>query len=364
MADVALGRNADITLSFKDANGTPITSGITGLTFSLFGPASSTALVTGLTGAYFGGAEWGVSVAGATYLTTAGTYTLTVTAAGGTAPSDSVGRSRTFTVGIDQPGVRTLREILSDLTLALGDGIESATTATGTTTTFTDSYWAVGQSNELAGAEVYFLDVTDPVNTSANPVQVTASTNAGVVTFTPPRGANVPSGTPYLIGGRRYPMRQRLAAIRQVLEDLGPQELVGDRVTLTSALNTYEYAVPATFRELRRVSWQPQNTTMPTLWQPLARGIFWDYDRDRRLLVLTPAVPVALVRFRLEGLVEAAIPAKLTDVVQVRAATVVRLAELYLKSRGGDPGDKQEAAFQYQDLVRRGKLSARAGRPV
>lgn len=366
MADFPLRRNADVTLPFRDANGNPITSGITGLTFSLFGPASATALATALAGSHFGNGEWGVTIPGLTYLSTPGTYQLVVITAGGTAPADSVSRSRWFRVGLDEPSYRTLREVLVDLSYALADGIERATTSvSGANNQLVDTYWAIGQANELVGSEVLFLDQSNPVVTTENPVQVTASTNAGVLTFTPTRGGVVASGTPYLIGGKRFPVRLKLAAIRNVLADLGPVELVGDRVTLTSVLNQYEYDLPLAFRDLRRVSWQPVNTVQPGVWFALAKGLFWDYDAERRLIRFEPGANLTFVRWRLEGSVEVAPPAKLTDTIQgVRGATVVRLAELWLKSRAGDAQDRQEAAFLYADLIRRGKLTARAGRPV
>lgn len=357
MTDVPLGRGHLWTRPVVDANGNPSTSGVA-QTYNVTGPLGTVVLAAQAV-SHWGGGNWGFSIAPAA-LTTPGTYTV-IPATYTSGPADLQYRQYTFTVGLEEAGVRTLRDILVDLSIALSDGVESVTTVLGNTVSFTDARWALGQANELAGAQVYFLDRTNPANTDANPVTVSASTNAGVVTFVPAQTANVALATPYLIGGRKYPHATKLAALRQVLEDLGPLEATGDRYTVLSVLNQYEYDVPQSMLNVSAVYFQPTTTTMPTVWRKLAKGIFWEYRRDRRKLELTLGAPIALVRYRLEGTVEARLPEKLTDYVPVRAATVVRLAEVFLRARSGDGMDKQEAQFLYQDLLRRGRVNARAG---
>lgn len=357
MTDVPQGRDYLWTLPVTDANGSRVTSGVV-VTYDVRNPLGT--IVQSTTNAHWGNGNWGFLIT-ANNLTVPGTYTVIPPAQVILGPQELQYRYDTFTVGLGEAGVRTLRDILVDLSIALSDGVECATTTLGNTTSFTDTRWALGQANELAGAQVYFLNRTSPLNADPNPVTVSASTNAGVITFTPPQTANVALATPYLIGGKKYPHATKLAALRQVLEDLGPLEATGDRYTLTSVINQYEYDVPQPFLNLSAVYFQPTTTTIPTQWRKLAKGIFWNYRRDRRKLELTPAAPITLVRYRLEGTIEARLPDKLTDYVPVRAATVVRLAEVFLRARSGDGLDKQEAAFLYQDLVRRGRVTARAG---
>lgn len=362
MADCMVGQAYTPGFVLYDANGNKTTSSdsVTG-TLAVTAPGVDAPGATGPLG--FGGEGfWGLLVLGAAH-PTPGTYQFVVAnlVVNGEALGTQYG---SYVVGVAQAGVRPLMDILIDLALALTDGVQSVTTAAGSTTTLTDTRWALGQANELAGAEVYFLDRTSPVHADVNPAQVTGSTNAGVITFSPANAATVPAGTPYLLGGRRYPHQQKMAAIRQVLEELGPMQATSDRATLVSVLNQYEYAVPAAFYTVRKVFRQPQSSTAPTLWWELGRGIRWDYLPERRTVVFTSAAEITNCRIRLEGLVEASLPTSLTSLVPVRAATVVRLAELYLKARGGDDSDKRESAFLFQELLRKGRIVARAGRPV
>jgi hypothetical protein len=321
MADVALGNPYVAVFPVNDPNGNPTksTDTVTGTLSVYMLGTSATAIVSGAI-SWQGGGTWGLAVAG-TLLTTAGTYTFTVPnlVVSGVSYGTQTG---TFTVGLPQPGVRSLRDILIDLTLALTDGVQS----------------------------------------TPNPVQITASAAAtGIVTFAGTQSGNVASGVPYLIGGRKYPTATKLAALRQVLEDLGALEATEDRVSTSSVINQYEYDVPQQFTDLTAVYFQPTTTTIPTQWRRLAKGIFWTYRPGRRKLELTPAAPIVLVRYRLEGTVEAQLPQRLTSLIPVRAATVVRLAEVFLRARSGDGQDKQEAAFLYQDLLRRGRVRARQG---
>lgn len=363
MADVALGQPYTAVFPVNDLNGNPTksTDTVTG-TLSVYMLGTSAVAIASGAITWQGSGTWGLAVAG-TLLTTAGTYTCVVPnlVVNGTAYGSQTG---TFVVGLPQAGVRSLRDILIDLTLALTDGVQSTATSTSASaTTLVDTRWKLGQDNELAGAEIYFLDRTNPVVNDPNPVQVTASTAAsGTVTFANgTQSGNIAGGTPYLIGGRKYPTATKLMALRQVLEDLGALEATEDRVSTSSVLNQYEYDVPQQFTALTAVYFQPTTTTIPTSWRKLARGIFWEYRPGRRKLELTPAAPITLVRYRLEGTVEVQLPARPTSLIPVRAATVVRLAEVFLRARSGDGVDKQEAAFLYQDLLRRGRVRSRAG---
>lgn len=358
MTDVPLGQSLLWTRPVVDANGNPSTSGVA-QTYNVTGP-TGTVVAAAQAVAHWGGGNWGFLIAPSA-LTVVGTYTV-IPATYTSGPTDLQYRQYTFTVGLTETGVRTLRDILIDLGYALGDSVEGVTTALGTTATLIDARWKQGVDNELAGSQVLFLDRTSPLNVDPNPVTVTASAVAsGTLTFVPLQTAAIPSGTPYTIGAGRYPHATRLSALRQVLEDLGPLSATGDRYTLTSVLNQYEYDVPQEFLDLSAVYFQPTTTTIPTVWRKLAKGIFWQYRRDRRKLEFTTAAPISLTRYRLEGTIEARLPEKLTDYVPVRAATVVRLAEVYLRSRDGASTERQEAAFLYQDLLRRGKVRARAG---
>lgn len=358
MADVPLGRAFLWTIPVTDGNGNPVTSGVV-VTYDVTGPLG-TIVLANQAAANFGGGNWGFSIP-ASALTVTGTYTVIPhTYTSGAA--DLQYRQDTFTVGLTQAGVRTLRDVLVDLSIALGDGVQSATTGPGTTTTLVDTRWKVGVDNELAGAEVYFLDRTNPAVTDANPVQTTASAVAtGTLTFNPAQGSNVASGVPYLLGGRRYPHATKMMAIRQVLEDLGPVQVTDDRYTLTGVLNQYEYDVPQEFLTVAALYFQPTTTTTPTVWRKLAKGIYWEYRPGRRKIEFALSAPIALTRYRLEGTIETRLPDKLTDYIPLRAATLVRLAEVFLRARSGDGQDKQEAAFVYQDLLRRGQVRARAG---
>lgn len=347
MPDVRPGQPYTALLpQIVDSNGEPVTSGVTG-TMQVYSPSDTTNVLTSGALAHQGNGFWGLPVAGS-LLTTSGEYVCTCATV--TYASTTLNNVQTaFAVGAILPWMRTLREVLVDLTGALEDGVASTTTTLGSTTTLIDTRWKQGLANELAGLEVYLLDPLSSAD--PNPLYVTASDPAsGTITFTPAVSGAVPAGAGYLIGGRRYPHALKLTALRQVIRRVRATELASDQVTLLGAFFTFEYAIPAQFTSLVAVYWQPKITLYPTRWYELDPSQ-WRVRRDKRVLVVDPNTNLATpyARIRIDGRIAAPEPQFMTTAVPVPADWLVDAATAWLTERDHNPDDLREAGALMSD---------------
>jgi len=343
VADAGLGWAYTVAVNLTDSNGSPISGAPSlGGTLNVYGPGSATTIVATGTAGDLGGGDYGIVVPG-TATGTAGYYRWsisTITVGGYTFTNLTGG----FAVGDIPPEYRTLRAILVAVCEALGVGVASTTTALGSTTTIKDTRWYdTGlASNEMVDDELVILEpgaATDP-----RPLRVSASDHTtgstGTLTFAPPVGSAVASGTDYLLiragsGGLRY--AQIIEAIVAAVADLATRQRVTDRVTLTTTGQQREYTLPSGWLKPEKVELAYQPVNVDPVWQEVMPSL-WEWNPDRRTFALAWE-PGEVFLIRLTGKVGVPEPRLLSGLVKVpwtlaRDAAVGYLS-LSAQQRGG-----------------------------
>lgn len=240
--DVSPGQPVTPTLTFFDADGGPIESGITG-TMTLYGPASADALDGPETLVHRGGGRWGPTFGGD--LTTArGTYRWVTSAISGAATLAA--QSGTFIVGLGNQS--TLRELLTSVRRSLRDGWTGTTSGSGNGggTTLVASAFAYGSNNRWGASEIFFFE--PQVVTDANPVRVQSFVaSSGTFTFTPAISATI-ANLDFIIGdreGQGWAHAEVLDAIQTAAKRLAPVRRVADRVSLSLVSDRHLYTLPS-----------------------------------------------------------------------------------------------------------------------
>lgn len=347
-ADVRLGHPSRYGFPFRDANGSLVTSGVTGAV-SLYGPGSTSA-IEGPTDppTHLGGGVWGLALA-ASDLATAGLYRLSAPAlTNGTVTYGQ--QDLYFVVGPSSPNYRTLRECLEDLGVELDWALPGTTTGNGSTTTLVDSGRANSNlsSDEWVDSELLILE--PGAATDRNPVTVTAfAPTTGTFTFTPAITSTT-TGQDYLIlnargSGRSYGRLRR--AILAAWREAAPVHHVVDTVNWTTD-GTYALAAPAQWRGIDAIHWRA-STAGP--WSEIA-GHYAAFDAARGVLDFALPVPAGRT-LRVAGRVAAHEPQNLTDVVQVPYSWLRDrvLGELLAQSERRE--DQQRAAVHLERAERR-----------
>jgi hypothetical protein len=249
---------------------------------------------------------------------------------------------------------RTLRQLLLSVRRLLGDILEGTTTAIGTTTALRDSANLRGAVNDWASSEGYLFD--DLVGRP-----VTAFDGIDKITFAPPASGIVGSGVPYLLGhleGSGFFHADIIDAIQNAVIDAGGYTEAAPDTTLVTALNTYEYTIPATLATLFRV--EVVRTTGLNLnpWVGVAkdRDEGWSVVPGTRRLRLAAAAGLAWGGYtlRLHGRTRDAVPTLLADVVNADGGWVRDAAALHLAlQRQDEPKYARLAATLFARVERR-----------
>lgn len=347
----ALGQPYTVSIPVRDANGSPVTSGVTG-TGNLYGPGSATALLTGIALTHQGNGLWGATLA-ASSLTANGRYLFTVPTLTAGALVQS-GVDVVFTVGAVAPWMQTLRQIVEDLTAALEDGFGGTSDGGGTTTTLIDSRLidVDAGTSEYKGSELLILE---PVSGAASLHKITGFNGLnGTLTFTPAAAGSVASGTDYLLSflnGRGFTHAQKLAAIKGVVNGARVRIPTSDQVTLTSTLNDFRYQIPDEWVSvLRSAKVRPVNHLYEGDWQTLAPHHVAVDTAARQLLIRA-----TLFQYQvwIEGSYAPRVPDTLTGLVPLPGDWVVDAAHARLKlQRGGPEGLQQLGAMLAQPRYR------------
>lgn len=332
--DVQLGTPYVAFWLLEDANGSPVTSGVTA-TASLYflGFGATTAAVSGPTALTQGEpGQWGVTFPGSV-LATPGYYevrTSTIVYSGTTLQAQRFG----FTVGIIPPEYKTVRSILTRVVQDLGLGVLSTTTASGSTTTLKDTRWydAGLVANELVGDEVLFLEpgaASDP-----NPVRVTGSDHStgstGTLTLTPAVTSTV-LGQDYLLlraGKTRVRYQQIRGAIDAAIAALAERQPVTDQLTLTTTLYVREYAVPNTWQSVTKLEIRRELSSIEDAWEEVVET-YWQWRPERQTVYLNASFTSGYP-LRLTGTVSAPEARDLTSLVKLPWTQVRDTAAGYL----------------------------------
>lgn len=333
-----------------DSNGSPVLSGVTG-TISVYPPTSATTpVLNGATLVHKGDGFWGH--ADSILFTALGDYTWTTSALSGGVTWGA--QSGLFTVG--RGDWWSMRDLLVSVRRGLRDGWTGTTDAAGTTTTLKASAFAYGSANDWVSSEILILE---PVTlTDTNPVRVTGFVvSAGTFTFTPAVTgiASTAVGIDFIIGnkdGEGFSHDEVWDALTGAVRRLRAARPTSDQVLIATVPLTYEYAVPAGWSRVDRVSYQPQGGAT-TLWVPLDRP-YWRFRADRGLLALD-SFP-ANCALRIEGRATPRLPERLADLAPGDGAAIRDDALYELLSLSDDQGDRQRAA-----MMGPGVMHARAG---
>lgn len=350
MVDAQRGLPYTPTLTITDNNGSPVTSGVTG-TLSLYGPGSTVALASGPL-SHQGGGAWGYTCAGS-LLVAAGTYTYVVPSLvtpGGTFAE----QGGTFTVGVVPPWMRTLRQLVTDLTIALQDGF------TGTSdgdAPGVDSLKDSRLQDDTAGSAEYRgseLLLLEPATGAASLHKVTTFFGtSGLVQFTP-GAAGIPlAGTDYLLSflnGRGYTHAQKLAALRSVVDGARVRLPTSDQVTLTGSATDYRYAIPDDWISvIRAVRYRNAGSGPAGAWRWIRPALI-DVDRDARAVLIR--APLAGQQLWIAGSYAPSLPGSLNGLVPLPGDAVVDAAHARLTLQRGGAGLPQLGAMLAQPRYR------------
>ncbi len=300
MADFPIGQPVPVGIRIvSPLTGSPVTSGVT-TTYSIYGPASATALVAAATATHLGDGIWGDPDEGP--YTVAGTYRFVL--AGFSATVDGTSRTwgaqeYTFAVGTPDPGALTLRDLLTAMCLPLDDGWVGTTTSAGALNGSTDGTLidsrlinANGVTDDWMGTEVFPFQyhATTPFTIWSKPYRVKSYTPAtGTLTLLPVQPALIASGVDYLacnVNGRGFGVQERLRALRGALRVAGATRRASVEVSTTIAFRTDEYAIPPQLVSLTGVALR-YPTDQADRWTPLGPHLLKEAVRaDRRLVTL------------------------------------------------------------------------------
>lgn len=345
VADTGLGWNHPIAINLTDQYDSPLSGAVSsGGSLTVYGPGSATTAVHGPTTVTdLGNGDYGLTVPGSV-LTTAGGYTWTI-------PTITVGgytfidQSGYFTVGLIPPEYRTLRTILVAVCEALGIGVRSVSTGSGSTTTLVDSrYLDAGiATNEFVGEELVLLEPAAATDAAA--VRVTAfAPGSGTFTFAP-AVTGMASGRDYLLlrpgtTGLRY--AQVLEAIVAAVASLATRQAVTDEITLTTAWDVRTYTLPTTWLRVTRVEMAEGVGEDDPYFHEVMPSYYEERMERRHLFWTGPLLPQGL-RLRLTGTVGVAEPRGLGDLVRVPWTEARDLAVAYL---GTPPQQRAGLAFR------------------
>lgn len=336
-----------------DTNGSAVTGGIVG-TMTVYGPASGTASIASGALAHQGDGYWGLSLAGS-LLTSLGTYTWSTGAISGTATLAA--QSGAFVVG--RGDLPTLRELLTDVRLALRDGFTGTTTGAGTTTTLVSARFAFGSNNRWKGSELFLFEPGNAAD--LNPVTVTGFAAAtGTFTFAGQAITATVSGQDFILGnreGRGWRHEEVINALSVAIRRQRQPRAVWDQVAITTDTRTFEYAVPRDWIAVDTVEYRPP-LNYPTLWKPISR-VYWRFSPERGLLTLE--LPQWNLPLRIGGRATPGLPGGMNDLVRGDGAALRDDALYELLSASADPGDRQRAAMLGGGVMR-GRVGAQMGR--
>lgn len=342
MSDYRNGNPVTVALRVVDANGTPVTTGVTG-DMSLYGPASA-AVISGPTAiAHLGDGAWGVTFPGSA-TANSGVYK-------GLVPSlvygstTLVNQAVLFTVGLPSPAFKSMREIVTSVYDELHDGLPGTVTGAGGTSTITDSKRANSNftADEYVDSEILVLAPNSVTDT--NPVVVTSWTpGTGAFNITPSITATT-SAQPYLLcnlRGNGYPFRDVWAKILRAWRDVQPSQYVVDEYSATTD-GTFELTVPIQWRDVTGVALRSNSSNQ---WEDIAPAYF-GFDQERRIVRFTYQ-PSSGLAVRLEGKIDYNEPASLNSVVQVPYAWLMDRVLGELLAGSNDKGNQQRAAVHLQ----------------
>lgn len=347
MADYRNGNPVTVALRVVDANGTPVTTGVTG-DMSLYGP-TSTAVISGpTTVAHLGDGAWGVTFPGSV-TGSSGVYK-------GLVPSLAYGSTTLvnqtvlFTVGLPSPAFKTMRECVVSIYDELHDGLYGTFSGNGSTSTFVDAARANSNltADEYVDSELLIL--APGAVTDTNPVVITTWTpGTGTFTFAPVVTSTI-TGQAYLLcnlRGQGYPFRDVRSKILRAWRDVQPTQYVVDEYFSTTD-GTFEMTVPVQWRDITAVALRDNSSNQ---WEDIAPAYF-AFDQERRIVRFTYQ-PRSGLNVRLEGRIDYNEPASLNSVVQVPYAWLLDrvLGELL----AGSPfkGNQQRAAVHLQRAQQR-----------
>lgn len=346
--DTQPGRPYSPKFRVVDANGSPVTSGITG-TITVYPPTSATVgVLTAAALTHLGDGYWGP--AASILYTSLGTYKWVTSAITGGATWGA--QTGEFTVG--RTDEWTLRRLYTAARRGLRDAWTGTTTGSGSTTSIVDARRAYGSNNDWVGSEIFLLEPQSL--TDLNPLTVTAFTaSSGTFTFTGQAITSTITGLDYIIGnkdGEGFSHDEVWDAIMTAIDRRRALRRVSDQVLLTSAYLQYEYGVPPGWAKVDRVEYQPLGPST-TQWFPIAQP-YAPFDPQRGILTLT-MMPMNNA-LRISGWALPQPPATMTDLVPGDGATIRDDAIFELLSMSDEASDRQRAA-----MMQGGVMHARAG---
>lgn len=321
MPDVALGQPYTAAFEVVDANGSPVTSGVSG-SMTLDTPEAASAAGPS-TLVDFGRGRWGVTWTGA-QIAAAGTYRYVVPTLTYGSPTvtleDQVGW---FRAGPILPWMATLREIVLGCYDELDDLWESTATG-GSTTTLVDTALIDSgrEANEFVGSELLLLEpegLNDP-----QPLQVTAyNATTGTLTFNTTLASGIDAGADYALvnqggAGTRYKRLRRL--IDNAIRSATLTDSVSDAISLTYTPPQQLYTVPAYWLDVTRVQWSYPGRATYGEFNNIAPH-FFEFDPDRLQLRILCALPSG-AGLKITGRSAVPLPRFLTSYVEANAAWV------------------------------------------
>lgn len=354
--DYPIGQAATVAFVVRDRlTGQPLTSGVTVGAWSLYGPASTTALLVSAAATARGAGVYSVLIP-AVNLVTPGTYRLAYAI---TAPTDAVGTEEiAFTVGPVVRGAWTLRDLLVSLVRGTGGIVRPSQLINAAVVT--DSYWSNSVTTLIPGeafngSEVVLIDPSGAATYADWFVgRVQSFTNStGAFTLNRTTGLAADStGRQYAlcnVGGTGFMWEHILEELRVAYDEVQPTMLTSLSVGVETVGNQLEYALPDNLVTLRSVS--VKDLGGGDVWDNLDG--YWELLGDRRYLRLNEGLGLGAGHsLRLEGAVRCELPrlgGGYTDMPGVWLRERVRWG---LLSSSPAPAHQRTAAQVYANLAR------------